>query len=466
GRILDAEAERVMAHMRYASNGRYATGQCDGWKNISRDSLVASMINVEYTPWLLNLFNVSAIAKTAQNLFEIISTEITYCMEYLSTIIVAYCTDCAGDAKAMRDLLREKFPWIITLDCWAHQINLLVGDFFKGRRGYAQVMDQAEEIIKWFNNHSRALAMLRLEQQHQYSGRTVSLLYPVATRWSSRFMTCVRLLEIETAVRCLVMSKLDQLVQLTPKGKNVMETAQKQEKTRGLLLSALESSFWDTLKSLRKHLEPLAVATNITQSDRTRLDDVLLTLGKLYTIYSDASEFDRETSQLMVDKLETRWRKQGSNREVFILAMVFNPYVRKDCFNPQNPALTPGELLNMFCRVYRRMMQQEPNLELIVAFEEYLGRVGRWSDEALHLPKWKAQAELEQIDINLIDVWRLFSTDRTNGADGLVTFAMRVLSIVPNTAASERKFSQMGVVQNKQRSRLKTERVRKTVLLK
>lgn len=35
--------------MRQEVHGRYVTGQCDGWKNISKDSLVASMINVEYT---------------------------------------------------------------------------------------------------------------------------------------------------------------------------------------------------------------------------------------------------------------------------------------------------------------------------------------------------------------------------------------------------------------------------------
>ncbi|KAI0363380.1 hypothetical protein BV20DRAFT_958420, partial [Pilatotrama ljubarskyi] len=124
GRILDKEAERVAASMKDASRGRFATGQCDGWKNITRESLAASTVNIEYTPWLLNVFNISAMAKTAQNLFNIVSAEVTYCMECLSTIIVAYCTDCAGDAKAMRELLREKFPWIVTIDCWAHQVSL------------------------------------------------------------------------------------------------------------------------------------------------------------------------------------------------------------------------------------------------------------------------------------------------------------------------------------------------------
>ncbi|KAI0323733.1 hypothetical protein GY45DRAFT_1231868, partial [Cubamyces sp. BRFM 1775] len=121
GRILDEEAERVTKHMKDMVHGRYATGQCDGWKNINRESLVASTVNVEYRPWLLNVFDMSAIAKTAQNLLEIVVEEVKYCMNYLSTIVVGYCTDAAGDARAMREMLRQHFPWLITVDCWAHQ---------------------------------------------------------------------------------------------------------------------------------------------------------------------------------------------------------------------------------------------------------------------------------------------------------------------------------------------------------
>lgn len=28
--------------------GRYATGQCDGWKNISKDHIIVTIINAEY----------------------------------------------------------------------------------------------------------------------------------------------------------------------------------------------------------------------------------------------------------------------------------------------------------------------------------------------------------------------------------------------------------------------------------
>jgi hypothetical protein len=48
GRILDEEAAKVVESMKVKLKGKHATGSCDGWKNIAKTSLIASMINVEY----------------------------------------------------------------------------------------------------------------------------------------------------------------------------------------------------------------------------------------------------------------------------------------------------------------------------------------------------------------------------------------------------------------------------------
>lgn len=78
-----------------------------------------------------------------------------------------------------------------------------------------------------------------------------------------------------------------------------------------------------------------------------------------------------------------------------ILALVMNPYVRQDCFDERNPALTSGELSKMFTRVYKRIMQQEPDVFLLAAFDDYIQRIGRWSDSALQLDLWKTAAEMQ-----------------------------------------------------------------------
>jgi hypothetical protein len=48
GRILDREVARVEARTRERIKGKIATGQCDGWKNVAKTSVVTSMITVEH----------------------------------------------------------------------------------------------------------------------------------------------------------------------------------------------------------------------------------------------------------------------------------------------------------------------------------------------------------------------------------------------------------------------------------
>lgn len=81
--------------------------------------------------------------------------------------------------------------------------------------------------------------------------------------------------------------------------------------------------------------------------------------------------------------------------------------------------------------------------------------------------------------MNLIKIWR--DSDRittglasnqngtaqpTNGRSGLIQLAIHVLSITPNSAATERLFSQFGIIHSRLRNRLSVEKVRKQALVR
>jgi hypothetical protein len=60
GCILDREVVKVEARTREQIKGNIATGQCNGWKNVAKTSVVTSMITVEHVVSLktkLNQFN-------------------------------------------------------------------------------------------------------------------------------------------------------------------------------------------------------------------------------------------------------------------------------------------------------------------------------------------------------------------------------------------------------------------------
>lgn len=42
-----------------------------------------------------------------------------------AVIIIAIVTDASGEARKARQLLGEKYPWLVVLDCYAHQVILI-----------------------------------------------------------------------------------------------------------------------------------------------------------------------------------------------------------------------------------------------------------------------------------------------------------------------------------------------------
>lgn len=102
------------------------------------------------------------------------------------------------------------------------------------------VLNFAVEVIKWFNNHTRALGLLRQEQQKQY-GKVLALLHPAATRWTAHYHSANCLLEVEQAVCVCVLSSKAVLIACVGK-----ERAQVDKATQ--LLAQLERpEFWSHL---------------------------------------------------------------------------------------------------------------------------------------------------------------------------------------------------------------------------
>ena len=47
--------------------------------------------------------------------------------EEWAVVIIAIVTDASGEARKARRLLGEKYPWLVVLDCYAHQVFPLCG---------------------------------------------------------------------------------------------------------------------------------------------------------------------------------------------------------------------------------------------------------------------------------------------------------------------------------------------------
>ena len=150
------------------------------------------------------------------------------------------------------------------------------------------------------------------------------------------------------------------------------------------------------------HLEPLAIAVNATQSNHARLDIVLLTLGHLYHTFMDP-KYEPDVRNAVLTSLERRW-SQAIEQDLFILAVIFNPYVRRRCFNPLNPLFSEASLWNMVEECFTRLFQYQPDYYFTKAFTEYLHELGDFSDQRMNLARLKQLADAE-VSHFISDLW-------------------------------------------------------------
>jgi hypothetical protein len=120
------------------------------------------------------------------------------------------------------------------------------------------------------------------------------------------------------------------------------------------------------LHRVKLHLEPLAIAVNVTQRANTCCDHVLLLLGQLRRIYVDIQRKDRTTPDAadedeghpvttIINSIEKRWTK--ADQDLFVACVFLNPFIKTSLFNPQS--MTLAMLLRILRRLYTRVFRVE-----------------------------------------------------------------------------------------------------------
>lgn len=93
----------------------------DGWKNVKRDSLIGYVVNNHGKVFTLKVDDVSLLPKTGEKLFGLIDKQLQQLQTAeWGTQVIEVCTDNRANCKLARKLLRNKYPWLITVPCYAH----------------------------------------------------------------------------------------------------------------------------------------------------------------------------------------------------------------------------------------------------------------------------------------------------------------------------------------------------------
>ncbi|KAJ6576288.1 ribonuclease H-like domain-containing protein [Mycena sp. CBHHK59/15] len=213
GRLLKAAAADVEAITIKALKGTTAGLSTDGWKCKKKNAINAICTN----SYLIELVEVTALNKDGPALCEQFAVMIDRVEVKYGCIIIYFTTDADGGSKKGRQLLGIKRPWLILPSCWAHQFQLILGDYFKVNDMAAVIAEDATAIISWINNHGKVRKIFD-EAQKTISldrlGKIIILAYLVAniTRWTTHFIAFCRLFLLRAALQLVVLQNRSAII--------------------------------------------------------------------------------------------------------------------------------------------------------------------------------------------------------------------------------------------------------------
>ncbi|KAJ7725007.1 ribonuclease H-like domain-containing protein [Mycena maculata] len=432
GRILDKEADKVIARTRQLIEGKLATYSEDSWTNIAKTHVDTSMLSVETKPYLLRTHDMTGRPKTGDELWGIVKSDLIY-------------------AKSMYNV-EEEMPFLATFECWAHQSSLITGNFLSIKVSWMGAAKLAIEVIKWFNHHGTALDLLCTQQMMTF-GESLALILPIITRWVLQYCSLRRLKKLERAIHACVITHEQTLRVCAGRKEEQVNAAER------IIEIVKDDGFWKNIGRIASNLEPLAIASNLLQAPTCWLDTVLLCLGNLFRIFD--SNQDEVVKTTVQGSLERRWGK--TDQELMILAVFLNPYICSRAFN--SAQLPPMAFYHLLCRAYKRFYGQDAStdIDFMQTFQLYCDNDGYFSPNSMWLEGYRAMYKEANQPIDIIAIWRrMDSGTGLAGCSGFVKLAIWILSMVPNSAGPERVFSIYGITHTKHRNCLDPLKVHKS----
>ncbi|EIW70211.1 hypothetical protein TREMEDRAFT_30153, partial [Tremella mesenterica DSM 1558] len=224
-------------------------------------------------------------------------------------------------------------------------------------------------------------------------------------------------------------------------------------------------TFWTDLESLTRILQPLTIAAHALQSNTTRLDEVFLTLGCLYTQYTSEKNTqgrtpgENEVTHWIIQSLEKRWA--FTDQDLFVAAALLNPFFGRHRLGMAPGAFPGATRYELIRRVYCRLFQPPSNLEPPELYQHWLEYTMvnpsvHFSDSALGLQTALRHAKNTNTSPDPIVIWRQLDIPSPSPLKAL---ALRLYAVVPNSAGNERIFSQYSDIATKKRNWLSPEKM-------
>ncbi|RHZ78817.1 hypothetical protein Glove_155g152 [Diversispora epigaea] len=404
----------------------------DGWTNVRNEHLMGIVIiTSEGRPYVWKAIDISSEHETHVEVIEKINTIIKELNDN-SITICALVTDSAGAYAAARRRLRISKKSIVFFPCFAHQLNLCVGEIFKESTEYKTSLDKAIRLASFFRNSNNKFFISKLKElQYEEYNKHIGIAAPGETRWNSYYQVCTSLLKTQKVLQILAIKYEPPIVETRRRpGEDPILR-------RDIYETITSFIFWQHLSQLVEILYPYCEILNMLQSDKARLHEVIQGLAYIVQIWNNFS--DANLAVRLITRIERRWKEW--EQPILILSCILHPEYRLKLFNNSNiNFVTMGSWLEYY---YYAWTGNQPKCIL----------------------KELDSFRLEVYPFDLI-TWDQFNNDDYRywsfvcaSTDELGFVACRIFGIYVNVASVERLWSCMGFIHLNRRNRLSNSKV-------
>ncbi|KAF5346601.1 hypothetical protein D9758_013487 [Tetrapyrgos nigripes] len=465
GRLLDKEAKRVKIKLGDILKSRVLGLSTDQWKDLKKNSIAAICVNVDRKSYSLELQDVTSLPKDGDAQCEQFEKMIEKTEKDYKCAVIYLVTDADGGSKKGRAVLAKKRPDLILPSCWAHQFQLILGDYFKVYELARMVSEEATFLLGWINNHGKVRKIFDGAQANistdRNLGQIIILVYLVAnlTRWTTHYVAFVRLYDLKDALQLAVLQSRAAIIAAQVGAAKYSEKQRLEDeaiKACNLIQDAhgtRDYSFWNALEMVIGDIEPICYGTNINQKDSTRADQVLLSIAGIYLHFSGHPEFELRTE--MVNRIEKRWK--DCDQPLFLAALILNPWEGLSRFGPR-ANLDHFKANNIIRWLYRRMSSRPDNTDtaderklkekkVSTAFFQFLASTSPFESKPEDRQEFR-----EAMGDDPIFWWNTYL--QSDEVKDLAQFAINIFTIIVNQAGCERTFSRAKFTQSPRRNRL------------
>jgi hypothetical protein len=81
---------------------------------------------------------------------------------------------------------------------------LITGDYFKANSDFFIASNKADKIITWLRKRTAILGLIRDKSCELTGGKSITIIRPVPTRWTSHYLAYSRLLSLKLTLTVVI----------------------------------------------------------------------------------------------------------------------------------------------------------------------------------------------------------------------------------------------------------------------